>query len=56
MTGSRGLLTACKPLEGAHVPNMPKVEASCQLEHYRTKSTNWPFSYLTTGTRDSVKP
>ena len=32
--------------EVAHVPSMPKVEASCQLEHYRTKSIDWPFSYL----------
>ena len=28
---------SCKPLEVAHVPGMPKVEASRQLEHYRTK-------------------
>ena len=39
-----------------HVPSMPEVEASCQLEHYMTKSTDWPFSYLAAGTRDSVKP
>ena len=38
-----------------HVPSMPEVEASCQLEHYRKKSTNWPFSYLAAGTRDLVK-
>ena len=46
----------CKPLEAAHVLGMPDVEASCQLEHYKTKKDNWPFSYLTAGTRDSVKP
>ena len=27
----------CKPPEAAHVPGMPEVEASRQLEHYRTK-------------------
>ena len=27
----------CKPPEVAHVPDMPEVEASRQLEHYRTK-------------------
>ena len=32
-----------------------EAEASCQLEHYRTKSTDWPFSYLATGTCDLVK-
>ena len=37
-----------------HVPSMPEVEASCQLEHYRTKSADWPFSYLVVGTHDSV--
>ena len=45
-TGSRGWLVAYKLLEVAHMLSMPKVEASCQLKHYRTKSTNWPFSYL----------
>ena len=55
MPGSRGWITACKPLEVAHVLSMPEVEVSCQLEYYRTKSTDWPFSYLTAGTRDSVK-
>ena len=54
-TGSREWLTACKPPEVAHVPNMPEVEVSCQLEHYKTKSTNWPVSYLVVGTRGSVK-
>ena len=48
-------LTACKPPEVAHVPSMLEVEVSCQLEHYKTKSTDWPFSYLTAGTRGSVK-
>ena len=33
-----------------------EAEASCQLEHYRAKSPDWPFSYLTVGTRDLVKP
>ena len=56
MTGSRWWLAACKPPEVAHVPSMPEIEASCQLEHYRTKSTNWPFSYLVARTCDSVKP
>ena len=55
MTGSRGWLAACKPLEVAHVPSMPEVEASCQLEHYKTKSIDWLFSYLAAGTHDSVK-
>ena len=53
---SHGWLAACKPLEVAHMPSMPEVEISCQLEHYRTKSTDWLFSYLTAGTCDSVKP
>ena len=39
----------------AHMPSMPEVEASCQLEHYRTKSIDWSFSYLVAGTRGSVK-
>ena len=30
-------------------------EASCQLEHYKTKSTDWSFSYLAAGTRNSIK-
>ena len=55
-TGSRGWLAACKPPEVAHVPSMLEVEASCQLEHYWIKSTDWTFSYLAAGTRDSVKP
>ena len=37
----------------AHVPSMPEVEVSCQLEHYMTKSTDWSFSYLAVGTHDS---
>ena len=41
--------------ETTHVPGMPEVEASYQLEDYRIKSIDWPFSYLTAGTRDSVK-
>ena len=45
----------CKPPNVEHMPSMLEVEASCQLEHYRTKSTDWPFSYLAAGTRDSVK-
>ena len=45
-----------KPLEAAHVPGMPEVEAWCQLEHYKTKKDNRPFSYLAAGTCDSVKP
>ena len=32
-----------------------EVEASCQLEHYRTKSPIWSFSYLAAGTCGSVK-
>ena len=46
----------CKPREDAHVPGMSEVEASCQLEHYRTKQNNWPFCYLVAGSHDSVKP
>ena len=38
----------CKLLNFEHVLSMPEVEASCQLEHYRTKSTYWPFNYLAT--------
>ena len=38
------------------MPSMPEVEASCQLEHYRKKSTDWSFSYLAVGTCNSVKP
>ena len=44
-----------KPPEAAHVPSMPEVEASYQLEDYKIKSIDWPFSYLTAGTRDLVK-
>ena len=55
-TGSHEWLAACKPPEVAHVPSMPEVEASCQLEHYSTKSTDWPFSYLAVETRKFVKP
>ena len=47
---------SCKPPNVEHVPSMPEVEASCQLEHYRTKSTDLPFGYLAAETRDSVKP
>ena len=32
---------------------MQEVEGSRQLDHYRTKSTVWPFCYLVTGTRNS---
>ena len=46
----------CKLPDVEHVPSMSEVEASCQLDHYRTKKDNWPFSYLAAGTRDSVKP
>ena len=45
----------CKLPNVEHVPSMLEVETSCQLEHYRTKSTDWPFSYLATGTCDLVK-
>ena len=59
-TGTRnwilGVTCSYKPPEAAHVLGMPKVEASRQLEHYRTKKDNWLFSYLAAGTRDSVKP
>ena len=37
----------------AHVWSMQKVEGLGQLNHYRTKSTVWPFCYLATGTRNS---
>ena len=47
---------SCKSPNVEHVPSKPEVEASCQLEHYRTKSTDQPSSYLTVGTRDLVKP
>ena len=53
---SRLDLAACKLPEVAHMPSMLEVEASCQLEHYKTKSTDWSFSYLVAGTCDSVKP
>ena len=36
----------CKLPDVEHVPSMSEVEALCQLEHYRTKSSNWSFSYL----------
>ena len=49
---NRGWLAASKPPEVAHVPSMPEVEASYQLEDYKIKSIDWPFSYLTAGTRD----
>ena len=55
ITGSRRWLATCKPPEVAHVPSMPKVETSCQLEHYRTKSIDWPFIYLAAWTHGSVK-
>ena len=44
-----------KPLDAAHVPSMLEGEQSCKLEHYRTKQDNWPYGYLATGSRDSVK-
>ena len=50
------MINCCKPPEAAHMAGMTEVEASCQLEHYRTKKDNWPFNYLAVGTRDSVKP
>ena len=40
-TGTRDWISqftrGCKPPKGAHVASMPEVEASHQLEHYRTK-------------------
>ena len=58
--GTRDWITlvacGCKSLDVEHVPSMPKVEASCHLEHYKTKSIDWPFSYLAAETCDSVKP
>ena len=45
----------CNPPNVEYVPSMPEVEASCKLEHYRTKSTDWPFSYLAAGARNLVK-
>ena len=47
---------SCKPPNVEHMLSMLEVQAPCQLEHYRTKSTDWSFSYLTAGTHDSVKP
>ena len=35
-----------------HVWSMQEAEGSRQLEHYRTKMTIWPVSYLTIGTHD----
>ena len=58
-TKKQGLATGShsyKSPNDEHVPSMLEVEVSCQLEHYRTKNTDWPFSYLTAGTRNSVKP
>ena len=46
----------CKPPNVEHVSNMPEVEASYQLEHYKTKSKDWLFSYLAAETRNSIKP
>ena len=58
--GTRDLILwvarGCKPPNVEHVPSIPEFEASCQLEHYKTESTDWPFSYLAIGTRNSVKP
>ena len=45
----------CKPPDAAHVPSILEGEQSCKLEHYRTKQDNWPYGYLATGSRDSVK-
>ena len=56
VTGSHRWLAAWKPPEVAHVPSMPEVEVSCQLEHYWIKSIDCTFSYLAAGTRDLVKP
>ena len=40
-TGTRDWISrvthSCKPPKAIHVPGMPEVEASHQLEHYRTK-------------------
>ena len=46
----------CKLPDVEHVPSMLEFEASYQLEHCKTKSTDWPFSCLAVGTRDLVKP
>ena len=46
----------CKPPEATHVLGMLEIEASHQLEHYKTKWDNWSFSYLVIGTCNSVKP
>ena len=46
----------CKLSNVEHMPSMPEVEVSCQLEHYKTKSIDWSFSYLAAGILDSVKP
>ena len=49
------LARGCRVPDVEHVPSMPEVEASCQLEHYRTKSIDWLFSYLAVGTCVLVK-
>ena len=59
-TGTRDWISwvtcGCKSPEAAHVLGMLEVEASCQLEYYKTKKDNWPFNYLVARTNDSVKP
>ena len=43
------LVTSQNP---SHVWSMQEVEGSGQLDHYKTKSTVWPFYFLATGTYD----
>ena len=42
--GTRDLILwvarGCKPPNVEHVPSIPEFEASCQLEHYKTESTD----------------
>ena len=51
-TGTRNWLVSGDSPEMAHMWSMQEGEASWQLDHYRTKSTIWPFSYLATRTCD----
>ena len=37
----------------SHMWSMQEVEGSGQLDHYRIKSTAWPFCYLAIGTHNS---
>ena len=53
--GTHRWLVAASRQNDAHVPSMPKAEASRQLLHYRTKVSGWPGRLLAAWTHDSTQ-